>query len=219
MLAHAMAEADGYQDLVRTFASAGLELPPIPEVLRPRLRRLDDWVWATRPIVPLEMYLFGEYIEELFREPVADYVAVSHAGQGINSYGLNVHLVHGPLALFTQDGWGGVYMDRTNAARTIAETFRRSRELVEVVDSSSRIGTRVVVMWSEFRGNCAHTQVLEPSAAGKVGWECRGPFSGMGWFPISQADGAPIVWSHHDDREALFRSALAELTSRDRRDT
>ncbi len=102
----------GFGDLVRTFDEAKLELPPIPEQLRPRLRRLGPWVWATRSIEPDGMYMFREYVAELFREPVDDYVAVSHAGHGTNSYGLSYH-AH-PLVAPRQSG--GAVSDRHHRA-------------------------------------------------------------------------------------------------------
>jgi hypothetical protein len=206
-----MSEVDspGHQDLIATLDSAGLELPPIPPRLEPRLARWSDWVWATRPVDPQQMYMFRTYVDELVREPVDDYGALALAGHGINSYGLTFQLVCGPLALFVQHAWGGAYTDHELAAQQIADTYGRARALVELVErrASRALTQRVVVLYSDFRGNCAHARTrCPPDPVGSPPWEHRGPLSGMGWFPAS------LAWTHHDDPEALFRGALAELT-------
>ena len=103
--------ANDYEGMLATFRSAGLPEPPIPEAFRAELRRVEDWCWATRPIDPMEMYMFREYPAEVLSVDVPDYVAVSHAGHGVNSFAVSLHLVYGSLALFTQTLWGGVYTD------------------------------------------------------------------------------------------------------------
>ena len=97
--------------MVATFQSAALPEPPIPERLRTDVYRIEEWCWATRPIDAMEMYMFREYPGEVLSGRVADYVAVSHAGHGANSYGISLHLVYGRLAVFVQTLWGGVYTD------------------------------------------------------------------------------------------------------------
>ncbi|MBI4860034.1 MAG: hypothetical protein HY815_07185 [Candidatus Riflebacteria bacterium] len=198
----------GYQDLVDRFRAARLALPPIPGVFRPRLRRQDSWVWSTRPIEAFETYMFRKYIGELFAGPVEAYVAVCHAGRGINSYGLQLHLVYGPLALFTQDSWGGAYSDEERSRRDISGTFESAAQLVDVVDQAppparSRPGSRCVVLWSSFRGHCAHTRVSAvASAPGEPGGRARGGLGG----PDSRSEGPPIS----EDPARLGRGAPRE---------
>jgi hypothetical protein len=146
----------GYDDLVATLLKAQLALPPVPAPFQPNLIRQDPWVWSTRPIDPMDMHMFDRYVDEALASPVDDYLAISHAGHGLNSYGLNYHLVYGPLALFTQNGWGGVYTDRAKSEARVAATFRLAANLIAISERhrSADHGTsrvQLVVAFSDFR--------------------------------------------------------------------
>jgi hypothetical protein len=171
---------DGYRDMLYAFADAGLVAPPVPESLRPELRRLGPWNWSTREIDPFAMYMFGKYIEEAIAGRNADYIAVSHSGHGINSYGLNYHLVHGPVALFTQDGWGGGYMDPVLSRVDLATTFSRVYEFIGSLpeDAVTESPPRVFLAWSSFRMVCSGAMQVHP--------------------------GAEVEWTDLDDQQALF---------------
>lgn len=171
---------DGYRDMLYAFADAGLVAPPVPEALRSQLRRLRPWLWSTREIDPFAMYMFGEYIEEAFAGGTADYVAISHAGHGINSYGLNYHLVYGQVALFTQDGWGGGYMNPVQPRVDVGTTFSRVYELLASLPEDPRtdVPPRLFLTWSGFRMVCSAAMQMEPTA--------------------------PITWVDVDDQESLF---------------
>jgi hypothetical protein len=74
----------------------------------------------------------------------------------VNSYGLNYHLVYGPLALFTQNLWGGVYTDRTESHARVAATFRLAADLIASSESyrladHERSRVQLVVAFSDFR--------------------------------------------------------------------
>lgn len=97
----------GLGDMSRTFDAAGLPPPPVPKSLQPQLRLLGPWCWGTRDIVPGYMYKFDVYAIEAVTSHLEDYVAISHAGHGVNSYSINYHLVTGPLVIFAQALWGG----------------------------------------------------------------------------------------------------------------
>jgi hypothetical protein len=93
--------------LTEKFAGAGLPLPPVPMRLQDALRTQSDWCWSTMPIDPMAMYMFAAdpvFILGVLRDQVEDYVAISHAGHGINSYAINYHLVHGDLAVPSTQG-------------------------------------------------------------------------------------------------------------------
>ena len=141
-------------DVGATFAAAGLPVPPLPSSLRSALVRRDDWLWATREIDQLEMYVFRKYPGEAFKHEVADYLAISHAGHGANSYSINYHLVLGPLALFTQVGWGGVYMDNAEAVAEMTAQFAGIAALLPLAEARAATwdGTgRLLVLESTFR--------------------------------------------------------------------
>ena len=108
----------------------------------------------------MEMYLFDGYVKEALTKRTADYVAVSHAGHGANSYAINYHLVDGPLALFAQVGWGGIYSDPAQSSARVNNLFDRIAAVISAIDAANSRGLhgssgRLVVIESELR------QVLE----------------------------------------------------------
>lgn len=142
-------------DMRRTFEGAGLLAPHVPPDLEPRLRKLRDWAYSTREIAPGAMYMFDDYLIEVLTRPVEDYVAVSHAGHGANSYAITYHLVRGPLALFAQSGWGGVYEDRELASAEVRDQLAACAALAQAVDAATPARpppSRLVVAASPFRG-------------------------------------------------------------------
>lgn len=126
---------DGVREMVERFSSEGLGLPPIPSVLRETFRSREHWCFASRDIQPGFMYGFQQYPTEVVAEVVANYVAVSHAGHGINSYAISYHLVYGRLALFAQTSWGGAYGDGAIDAARVADQFERCAELIETYEA------------------------------------------------------------------------------------
>jgi hypothetical protein len=209
----------GYRDLCDRCRESGLSVPPIPESLRPSLARRGEWCWATRDVDPMAMYFFRQYVAEVVAQPVEDYVAVSHAGHGVNSYSLNYHLVLGPLAVFAQDSWGGVYTNPEQAAGEIRHTHELIQLLLDALPPGSRQPPRLVLLWSSFRDN-HQLAVIDTSQSSSVSsWHHKGPFSGMGWSPASRADGLAVSWTDHGDKRALFTAArdllVQSLSSRD----
>lgn len=103
----------------------------------------------------MAMYSFDRYLVETVAESVEDYVAVSHAGHGANSYGLNYHLVHGPIAVFTQTSWGGVYGDADESAAEVTRQLTQCAELIAAAETSverlPESPARLVVAESTFR--------------------------------------------------------------------
>lgn len=114
----------------------------------------------------MDMYFFWRYAVEAVAAPTKDYIAISHAGHGANSYSINYHLVYGPLALFTQAGWGGLYTDRDKAAASVAGQFRASTALIDAVDSLRSKGwlgrRRLLVLDSDFRGSAVCAWLDQP---------------------------------------------------------
>lgn len=47
-----------WREMALIFEASGLPVPPVPESLRPRLRTIERWCWATEKVSPTEMYLF-----------------------------------------------------------------------------------------------------------------------------------------------------------------
>ncbi|MEI7744751.1 MAG: hypothetical protein WCK58_13500 [Chloroflexota bacterium] len=145
-------------DLQATFAAANLPIPPVPAALAADLVLRDEWLWSTREIDRMEMYLFREYPREAVRARVPDHVAISHGGHGVNSYSINVHIVLGPLALFTQVGWGGVYMDNDKAIAEMTAQFEGIARVLAIAEPMAATWSddrRLLVLESTFRGATA----------------------------------------------------------------
>jgi hypothetical protein len=143
------------ENLERTFRAAKLVVPPIPRRFRDELRILSPWAWATRDVDPFEMYMF-RHDRELLGEGLAgearDYLAISHRGHGINSYGLSYFVDDGPVSVFAQVGWGGGYMDETGSAAAFAECCEGVTALLETgAEVGSNLSARVLVVFSDFR--------------------------------------------------------------------
>jgi hypothetical protein len=151
---------DGWTDLVETFRSRGLPVPPVPASLRPALKRRGPWCWATSDgVTGLGMYSWSmEEVEAVLTGQGArhSYLAVSHAGHGINSYAVTYHLVYLGLAVFLQDGWGGIYMDNDAQAASLADMFRRCQALIERWDTQPQPpGRGLLCIESRLRGTAA----------------------------------------------------------------
>jgi hypothetical protein len=158
---------DAIADMEAVLGHHRLPLWPVPERFRAALRKPEDWLWTTREIDPMEMYLFRRYPAEAADRSTADYLAISHAGHGVNSYALNYHLVTGPLALFAQVLWGGVYADDDRAREALARQADLMRRLIPLAEAAAAGWDgrrRLIVAESGFRGVAICTWMdLEPA--------------------------------------------------------
>ncbi len=119
----------GVQEARELLAGSGLSLPPIPSSLAPQFAARGRWCFASRP-VRTSPYDLQRYVRQALRRLPKDYVLVAHAGHGANSYALHYYLVHRPLMLFLQVGWGGAYMDEARATADANECFGLCGEVV-----------------------------------------------------------------------------------------
>lgn len=139
--------ADGWDDLVATFTSAGVSVPPIPAALRPYLERRDEWFWSTRDLERGELYDPQLLMEEA-TSPVVDYVAIAHVGHGVNSDFVTYQAVFGPVALFAQAGWGGAYVDGAEQTAKLSAQFEAIAKVLDRAESwpeIARLGHRLFV--------------------------------------------------------------------------
>ena len=58
------------------FEHAGLLAPPVPRGLKDKVRRLDKWLYGTRDVDRMAMYMFGQYPLEAAYGGTPDYVAL-----------------------------------------------------------------------------------------------------------------------------------------------
>lgn len=137
------------------FREAGLAFPTIPGDLAQKLKERDSWVFSTRPIRQWPYWL-DRYVQEAQRKRIPDYALLSHSGHGANSYAVQYYLVHGPLHMFLHLGWGGVYMDKENAATQIHECFSRADEIAQATVQTAgafKAGEHLTVVGSDFYGS------------------------------------------------------------------
>jgi hypothetical protein len=136
------------------FKGAGLDLPPIPEELRQNFKERDRWCYSSRP-VKIWPYEFDEYVKEAESKRRSDYVLVAHAGHGVNSYAIHYYLVRGPLRLFLQLAWGGIYEDKAKTTAAVNKCFGLVSKLLEVLDKkgNSRSKSTMLIAASDFYGS------------------------------------------------------------------
>jgi hypothetical protein len=157
-MSHENLQPASLEEAQMAFQGLHLKLPPIPERFAGQLHRQGDWCFASRTVEPMHMYFFEKYLHEVLMGTGsdADYLALSHAGHGINSYAINYQLVAGPLALMTQASFGGLFMDAAEARRYIERQFERCAALLTTLKTASTGGLkgrpgRLLVFESELR--------------------------------------------------------------------
>jgi hypothetical protein len=153
-------DGDAWEGMVQLLASWGLSAPPVPVRLRPALRGRGRACWSTRrEDNGSEMYMWTlAEAAGVLSGDTRDYLAVSHAGHGVNSYAVTYHLVYRGLALFVQEAWGGAYMDNDAQAASVADMFDRCRILVDLWEArldSAAPARRLLCLESRLRGTSA----------------------------------------------------------------
>jgi hypothetical protein len=100
-------------DFIVTLANAGIACPPTG-VQALEIRAFGPWHWGTAELDAFGLYMFD--VETVTRHLIDDgpVFAPCHAGHGINSYGLNLVTCAGPVAVFVQHHYIGVYADGCN---------------------------------------------------------------------------------------------------------
>lgn len=127
----------GWLDLVSTFQSATLPIPPVPESLRDNVEVIERWNWGTLRLSRQAMYyLEPNLVEQLVAQP-EPFFAVSHGGHGANSYALTYLLGYQRLVLVMQVGWGGAYMNNTAQAALITRLFSGCAALIDTEEQSA----------------------------------------------------------------------------------
>jgi hypothetical protein len=98
------------------------------------------------------LYIFSP---EVIAEDIAEnghLVAMSHAGHGMNSYGLSLVTGQGPLAIYVQHGFGGLMMPPISALMAINATYARIATLFESTLERRDEPCRWLLYLSDFRG-------------------------------------------------------------------
>lgn len=158
------------------FADVGVLVPPLGSFEIEDIQAFGPWHWGSHELVPNEMYMFevASVVAAILGE--GQLFAVSHAGHGLNSYGLNVVTVGGPFAVFVQHGFGGVYTDPLRARLRINEAYTYLHVLLEADELPDASNPKWLLLYSEFRGTCGVVD-LDEVRAGKSWQESLTPFS------------------------------------------
>ena len=177
---------NGWDSLVGDFADGGLNATPLRQWSK-GVRKLEPWQWGTRRFDAMDHYLFrDDFIESLLREPaLTPRFMISHAGHGMNSYSINVHVVTESAIVFTQAGWGGAFSsesrdaEEVNAMMESVAAFLEHSELIPPAPEE-----RHVLIMSNYRG----VRIAGTCVPGTMGqdeietWFIKNKCEAPGWF-------------------------------------
>jgi hypothetical protein len=141
----------GYEDMKRLFAAADLGVPPVPEALRPDVREVRPWTYATFDVAASDLYEFDSGLQALLGQRDNDSFAVGHVGHGVNSYAIGYQVVWGPFIVALQLAWGGAYMDREETTDAVRRSFEAVGSLLSVHPPSHVADGHLVVVSADFR--------------------------------------------------------------------
>jgi hypothetical protein len=161
-------------DLRATLSRAGVVVPPLvaladqiggeTSVLLPvtgepgsadpegAVYRFGPWHWGSAWFDPRAMYDFDAQLVAQRLVDTGAFFALSHAGHGWNSYGLNLVVCAGPVAFFVQHAYGGTF---TNPVRDLVEintTYSRLHVLLPADPLRHPSPIRWLALHSTFRG-------------------------------------------------------------------
>ncbi len=147
----------GIDKAKQVFKQANLPFPYIPEKLAHRLREVRNWGYTTRgtDVIDWPENIRHIYVKEADNATLSDYAMLCHAGYGLNSYAMHYFLVYGPLRMFLQLSWGGVYSCEETDVERMKETFALADQIVKEVEVSKRFGKgdHLVIAVSDFYGS------------------------------------------------------------------
>jgi hypothetical protein len=173
--------------------SEQLPFPPVPEHLAARLASAGPHVFSTRALAftPYDLNAFVQEIEDDTKPE--DYAVVGFDGHGINSWAAHYYVVNGPLALFLQLPWGGVYDDAKAAREEIVQMFGWAASIESlmaqaIAQQKIPVGWRLAVVASRFRNS---------------GWR---------WIKPAE-DGARAQWNSPAGMKAALIALLTDIAN------
>lgn len=181
---------EGGSTLVEVLGQAGIALPPLGATAMDAVLPYDRWAWGSRYVPPLLLYLFEPKVvaSHLAEGPL---FALSHAGHGVNSYGLNLVTTapSGAVAAYVQHGYGGAYSDPVRDLVDINATYSKLHVLWRATKDAAPSRTRWLMVYSQFRGACG---LLDLDVLGG-------------------ADDSVDAFEAHESETALFEAAVGRL--------
>ena len=120
-----------YEDFNERFqVEEELFVPNLPEGLSEKMRKFDNWYWGTQPFPdPKTDYLI--YSVDYLKNKIPDQYALNHWGHGMNSYGLNLRIAIGDLAIMAQVAWFGVFNESQKCREAWDDMARQIDELIQ----------------------------------------------------------------------------------------
>ena len=137
-------------ELGATLGAAGIALPS--GTAGRMIHTYGAWSWGSLYVSPQLMYMFDVAVVARLLLDHGGFFALSHAGHGFNSYGLNLVTSQGPIAAFVQHGYGGAFMDPVAALISINTTYSKLHVLLEALDETPVTEPRWLLAYSTFRG-------------------------------------------------------------------
>lgn len=138
-------------DLTTALAVAGIAVPPLGPAADGNLYTYGAWSWGGRYLPPFLLYMFETGVVTRQLVESGPLFALSHAGHGINSYGLNLVTSGGPVAAFVQHGYGGAYADPVRDRIDINATYSRLHVLLGATRQIETDEVRWLLLYSQFR--------------------------------------------------------------------
>jgi hypothetical protein len=183
----------GVNELTAAVAAAGIARPPLGAAEESSVNSYGKWSWGSVDVPPHAMYMFEFGVIARMLAERGPFFAFSHAGHGVNSYGLSLVTAVGPIAAFVQHAYGGVYSNPVDDLIAINSTYSRLHVLFNAAKRKSEAPLRWMMVYSDFRGIC------DIHAIGKDG-------------------GSSVLGRHEkfDGEEALFKAATDLLKGQGR---
>ncbi len=154
----------------------GLSLPALPPGLAAQLRERAPGLYSTRELAA-PAYSLEAHVDGLLHSThPGDYAVLAMDGHGIQSWAFHYYLVHGPLALFVQLPWGGVYTDVADARAEIERVLAWARPLPQRLADLQQQGRltpaqKLLVVLTRF-GEPRWAWIQSPEAAAEeISWQ------------------------------------------------
>jgi hypothetical protein len=124
---------EAWHGLRTAFRSSGLSLPDGLVARFPRLMPIHQWAWGTDAYEPINEYLFKAYRSWMQGDRLPR-LRICHAGHGINSFMLTLHVATDRMAVFAQVPWGGHYTGNAEGASHFSNLLQEASNLLDLAD-------------------------------------------------------------------------------------
>lgn len=221
-------DADAQLEVLEALADAGIVAPPLGAFDVRDVDVYERWSWGTMPAVSrldeVDLYMFD--VEAVLRSFIYEgrFFALCHAGHGMNSYAVNLVTARGPIGVFTQHGWGGVYMDPLQGRFRLNQTYSRLHALFSrIADPDAEL--RWVLLYSQLRGTIGvvdfvkyrETASFEDSYTSFAATDAGGSSGEVRLFDFLREQPGLLTTPFNHEYEWAFPPAFARAEATDRK--